>query len=192
MIVHMLNKHKRQMSIFILGATLTLAVGLILPIGNAWASPFGAGLFGEDVPFGGETTLSISTTGNVSIPVTPTPSGTTATNTSDVTITSTDVVGFKLYIQALSNTSLSNGGSDVTASANVSPAALATNTWGYNTDASANFAGITLAPVLIRTGTGPYSSGDTTTITYGLKIDDSLPAGDYVTTVVYTAVPQTD
>lgn len=155
------------------------------------ASPFGVGVFGANVPFGGQTSLTIATSGNVSIGVTPTPSGTLATGASTVTVTSTDVVGYKLYIQALSNTNLVNGPNNLPASANVSPAALAANTWGYNTDASTNFAGITLAGVLIRTGTGPYESGDITTVTYGLKIDDSLPAGNYSTTVVYTAVPQT-
>lgn len=191
MIVHMLNKHKRKMSIVKLVCGLALAVLLIGPIGQALASPFGAGAFGANVPFGGQTSLTIATDGNVSIPVTPTPSGVSATGTSHVTVTSTDVVGFKLYIQALSNTNLVNGGSNLPASANVSPAALATNTWGYNTDATSNFAGITLLPVLIRTGTGPFESGDITTVTYGLKIDDTLPAGNYATTVVYTAVPQT-
>ncbi|HSX52822.1 MAG TPA: hypothetical protein VLF90_00405 [Patescibacteria group bacterium] len=155
------------------------------------ASPFGTGKFGANVPFGSQTSLTIATDGNVSIPVTPTPSGTLATGTSTVTVTSTDVVGYKLYIRANSNTSLNNGGSNITASSNVSPAALSVNTWGYNTDASTNFAGITLSDVLIRTGTGPYSSGDITTVTYGLKIDDSLPAGNYSSTIVYTAVPQT-
>lgn len=157
----------------------------------AYASPFGAGAFGANVPFGGQTSLSISTDGNVLISVTPTDSGATATANSNVTVTSTDVVGYKLYIRALSSTNLNNGGSTLPASANVSPAALSVNTWGYNTDASSNFAGMSLTDTLIRTGTGPYSSGDTTTVTYGLKIDNSKPAGNYSTSIVYTAVPQT-
>ena len=160
-------------------------------VGVASASPFGLGKFGENVPFGGQTSLTIATDGNVNIPVTPTSGGTLATGTSTVTVTSTDVVGFKLYIRADSNTNLANGGSNLPASSNVSPAALAVNTWGYNTDASTNFAGITLLDVLIRTGTGPFSSGDITTVTYGLKIDESKPAGNYSSTIVYTAVPQT-
>lgn len=157
----------------------------------AYASPFGVGKFGENVPFGGQTSLTIATNGNVSIPVTPTDSGTLATGTSTVTITSTDVVGYKLYIRSSTSTNLGNGGSNLPASSNVSPAALAVNTWGYNTDASTNFAGTTLSDVLIRNRTGPYSSGDNTTVTYGLKIDNSKPAGNYSSTIVYTAVPQT-
>lgn len=191
MIVHMLSKHKRQLSITKLVCGLALAELLFGQGSCAWASPFGAGVFGANVPFGGQTNLTIATDGNVSIPVTPTPSATLATGTSNVTVTSTDVVGYKLYIQALSNTNLVNGPNNLAASGNGSPASLAANTWGYNTDASTNFAGITNAAALIHSTTGPYETGEVTTVTYGLKIDDSLPAGNYSTTVVYTAVPQT-
>jgi len=171
---------------------LPLLLTLVCSVGStALASPFGAGKFGANVPFGGQTSLTIATTGNVTIPVTPTDSGTLATGTSTVTVTSTDVVGYKLYIRALSNTNLVNGGSTLPASGNVTPAALSVNTWGYNTDASTNFAGITLSNVLIRTGNGPFESGDQTTVTYGLKIDNSKPAGNYSSSIIYTAVPQT-
>lgn len=169
---------------------LGLALLITLPA-TVFASPFGTGKFGANVPFGGQTSLSIATNGNVTISVTPTDSGSLATANSQVTVTSTDVVGYKLYIRALSNTNLNNGGSNLPASANGSPGALAVNTWGYNTDASSNFSGISLSDTLIRTGTGPYKSGDLTTVTYGLKVDNSKPAGNYSTSVVYTAVPQT-
>ncbi len=185
------NLTNRSVKFKLLVLGLSLIVVLLTASHVALASPFGIGVFGANVPFGSETSLTISTDGNVSIPVTPTPTGVLATSTSNVTITSTDVVGYKLYIRANSNTSLNNGGSNIVASSNVSPAALSVNTWGYNTDASTNFAGVTLSDVLIRTGTGPYTSGDLTTLTYGLKIDDSLPAGNYSSTIVYTAVPQT-
>ena len=187
----MFNSCNHTTKIRSIGFLAGLLVGLFALSGIVLASPFGVGVFGANVPFGGQTSLTIATSGNVSIPVTPTPAGTLATGTSTVTVTSTDVVGYKLYIQALSNNNLVNGPNNLPASTNVSPAALSINTWGYNTDASTNFAGITTAGVLIRTGTGPYESGDNTTVTYGLKIDDSLPAGNYSTTVIYTAVPQT-
>lgn len=173
-------------------AAILSSLAILLFGGTALASPFGAGKFGANVPFGGETSLSIATNGNVTIAVTPTDSGASATSTSNVTVTSTDVVGYKLYVRALSNASLDNGGSTIPASGNSSPATLATNTWGYNTDASSNFVGMTLTDALIRTGTGPYSTGDLTTVTYGIKIDNSKPAGNYSTSIVYTAVPQTE
>lgn len=176
---------------WILAIILTLIFGVIIsPI--SYASPYGKGVYGANVPYGGQTSLSIVTSGNVSIPITPTTSGVLATGTSIVTITSTDVMGYKLYIRALTNTNMNNLGSLLPASGNVTPLALATNTWGYNIDASSNFVGITLVDTLIRSITVPASSGDATTLTYGMKLDLAKPAGNYVATVIYTAVPQTD
>lgn len=166
-------------------------LGYMMLSNQVFASPFGAGVFGANVPYGGETSLTIATSGNVTISVTPSDNGTLATATSTVTVTSTDVVGYKLYVRSLSSTDMTNGANTLSASAHVTPAALVTNTWGYNTDAGSNFAGMTLSDVLIRNRTGPYSSGDTTTVTYGVKVDNSKASGSYSTTVVYTAVPQT-
>lgn len=173
--------------IIVLLASLSL-----LPIAQIDAAPFGKGKFGDNVPYGGETTLAISNNGNVTIQVTPTEAGALATSSNIVTVTSTDVVGYKLYIRSLGSTNMANGGSNIPASANGSPASLATNTWGYNTDASSNFVGSTLTDTLIKNAVGPYSSGDNTTVTYGVKVDNSKSAGNYTTSIVYTAVPQTE
>ena len=156
------------------------------------AQPYGKGVYGANVPYGSQTSLSISTNGNVNIPVTPTSSGVSASGSSQVTVSSTDVMGYKLYIRALNSTSMDNLGTPLPASANGSPAPLAMDTWGYNTDASSNFTGINLSDVLIHSKTGPISSGEVTTVTYGMKLDLAKPAGNFVASVIYTAVPQTD
>ena len=170
---------------------LTLVIGTLVP-SISYAQPYGKGTYNENVPYGSQTALSIATSGNINIPITPTTSGVLATGASVVTVTSTDVKGYKLYIRALNSTDMNNLGALLPASANISPASLATNTWGYNVDASSNFAGLTLTDTLIRSITIPASSGDITTVTYGMKLDLAKPAGNYVATVVYTAVPQTD
>lgn len=157
-----------------------------------YAQPYGKGLYNENVPYGDETSLSISTNGNVSIPITPTNNGTLSKGASNVTVASTDVKGYKLYIRALTNTYMDNLGAQLPASANVSQAALAVNTWGYNTDASDNFVGISANDILIKSNTAPVSSGETTTVTYGIKLDMAKPAGNYIANIVYTAVPQTN
>ena len=159
---------------------------------KTYAQPYGIGLYDINVPYGSQTSLSISTDGNVSIPIAPTTSGTLATGTSTVTVTSTDVTGYKLYIRALNNAYMNNAGAQLPASANGTPAALAVNTWGYNTDASSNFTGISLSDTLIHSITAPATSGDITHVTYGVKVDLAKPAGNYSATVVYTAVPQTN
>lgn len=167
-----------------------------------YAQPYGVGKYGANVPYGSQTSLTISTNGNVPIPITPTPTGTlkfdgsadyeVETGTSTVTVTSSDVVGYKLYIKSVGTTSLVNGGASITASGAGSPAELGVSSWGYNTDASNNFVGTTLSDVLIKTGTGPHTSGDVTNVTFGVKIDNAKPAGNYSNTVEYTAVPQTN
>jgi hypothetical protein len=170
---------------------ITIAISLLMS-SSSYAQPYGKGIYNENVPYGDQTSLSITTSGNVAIPITPTTSGALATSNSVVTVTSTDVKGYKLYIRALNDTNMNSLGSLLPASSNNSPAALTVNTWGYNTDASTNFVGLSLSDTLIRSITIPTSSGDITTITYGVKLDMAKPADSYVANVVYTAVPQTD
>jgi hypothetical protein len=158
---------------------------------TTYAQPYGAGKYNAVVPYGDTTSLTISTNGNVSIPITPGSSAVLGTASGTVTVASTDVVGYKLYIRALTTSNMTSGAKTIPASANGTAAALATNTWGYNLDGTTNFVGMTTSDVLIRTGTGPYKTGDTTTVTYGVKIDQAKAAGSYSATIIYTAVPQT-
>ncbi|MFY9228024.1 MAG: hypothetical protein WAO28_01715 [Candidatus Microsaccharimonas sp.] len=173
-----------------------ITISAIAILGNipVSASPYGVGLYNADVPYGGETQISLATNGSINIPITPTDNGTLGSGSGTVTVTSTDVVGYRLYIRALSSTNLTKvGGSAVLgASSNVTSLPLATNTWGYNLDASTNFIGPTATDQLLRTRTGPFKSGDVTTVTYGVKVDNTKPAGSYQTTVMYTAIPQTN
>lgn len=174
---------------------ITIVSILAMPV-VSYAQPYGAGKYNENVPYGSVTSLSISTNSGVNIGnITPTSIGTLGTGSSVITVTSTDVVGYKLYIQALSNTNMDNLGSLIPASATIPPASatpLVSNTWGYNTDASTNFLGITLDNQQIDSFVGPTTAGHNTTVTYGLKVNLLKPAGSYVAHVVYTAAPQTD
>jgi hypothetical protein len=154
----------------------------------AAASPFGQGVFGADVPFGSLTSLSIALGGNVSLNLSPSGGTFTGTGSHTVTVTSNDVVGYRLYLYSPSGTAMTNGSYTIPASANVSPAALATNSWGYNTNGSSNFVGILATPSVIKDANGPYKTGDNTTITYGAVTDITKGAGNYTVGVVYTAV----
>ena len=183
-----MNKKSKKTLIF----GISLFSLSVLLTQSVLAQPYGQGTYDANVPYGAETSLSIATNGNVTIPVTPTSAGVNANGTSTVTVTSTDVVGYELYVRALGSTDLTNFTSTLPASANGTPAPLAMNTWGYNTDGSANFVGMLLTDTLIRSTTGPVSGGQNTIVTYGIRIDLSKAAGNYSTTVMYTAVPQTD
>jgi hypothetical protein len=181
----------KKVILFIVVILSIIITPIIAPL-VSYAQPYGEGIYNENVPYGGQTELAIETSGNINVPITPTSDGVLATGISTITVTSTDVVGYELYIRALTSTDMDNLGTPLPASANSTPAALAINTWGYNTDASSNFVGITLTDILIHSLVGPASSGDITDVTYGMKLDLSKPAGDYEASVVYTAVPQTD
>lgn len=156
------------------------------------ASPFGQGVFGAQVPFGAVTSLSISLGGNVNLALTPSGSTLSGSGSHTITVTSTDVVGYSLYIYGAGNTNLSNGTDTIPASTNGTLAPLATNTWGYNTDGSSNYLGLTATPTLLKTATGPYEAGNSTTVKYGVLTNFSKSSGVYTTNVTYTAVALTD
>ena len=169
-----------------------VSAALIAPL-SAYAQPYGRGTYGANVPYGSETSLAISTSGNVFIQITPDDNAVLGTADNVITVTSTDVVGYSLYARALSSSDMANGPAILPASSNTSPGALATNTWGYNISGSGtNFVGMSTSNELMKTTTGPFTGGDVTTVKYGVKIDNTKPAGNYVTTVMYTAAPETD
>lgn len=173
-----------------------ISISAIVFLGNSIvsASPYGAGIYSADVPYGGETQLGLSTSGAINLPtINPSESGTVGTGSGTVTVTSTDVVGYRLYIRAVSSSNLTNGAAVLSASSNVTANTLAVNTWGYNIDGSTtNFIGASTADQLLKTWNGPAKLGDPTTVTYGVKIDRSKPAGSYSTTIMYTAIPRTN
>jgi hypothetical protein len=156
------------------------------------ASPFGQGVFGAHVPFGSVTSLAISLGGNVNLSLTPSGSTLSGSGSHTITVTSTDVVGYSLYIYSAGSTNMSNGTDTIPASGNGSLAPLSNNTWGYNIDGSTNYLGMTTTPTLLKTATGPYESGDNTTVKYGVLTDFSKSSGVYTATVTYTAVALTD
>jgi hypothetical protein len=156
--------------------------------GVSYASPYGQGNYGADVPYGSQTSLSINVGSNVSFSLTPSGSNYSATGSQTITVYSTNVVGYQLYIYSPTNTSMVNGSNTIPASANSSEAALTVNTWGYNSDGSSNYIGITNQPTLLGNFTGPSETGSTTTVNYGVLVSSTQAAGQYSATVVITAV----
>jgi len=165
----------------------------IITSNNVAAQPYGAGTYNSTTPYGGETSLSISTASAVNFTINPASNGAFSSASGAVTVYSTDVSGYKLYIRAIGTSAMTMPGSTIPASANATPAALGLNTWGYNTTGSTTlFTGVTTTDSLLKNASGPYSAGDATTVTYGLNLDLSKPAGSYAANLVYTAVPQTN
>lgn len=165
-----------------------LAVLFVTPQ-PAYASPFGQGVFGADVPFGSATSISIALGGDVALNLAPSGAQFSGTGSHTVTVTSTDVVGYLLYLRPTNGTSLSNGSATITASSNSSATALTEGTWGYNTTGSTtNFLGLSNGIAEIKNANGPYKSGDPTTVTYGALTGATQAAGNYTMAVTYTVV----
>jgi hypothetical protein len=156
------------------------------------ASPFGQGVFGAQVPFGSVTSLTIALGSNVALQLSPSGSNFVGSGSHTITVTSTDVVGYSLYIYAPGGTTMSSGTDTIPASSNGTAGALSLDTWGYNTDGSSNYLGMTTTPVLLKTATGPFETGDNTTVTFGVLASGTKSEGSYSTSVTYTAVALTD
>lgn len=172
------------------GLGVLLLTGSILLQQPVNAAPFGQGVFSADVPFGSLTSLSISLGGNVSMNLAPSGQNLSGTGAHTLTVTSTDVVGYRLYAYSPSGTSMTSGSSTIPTSGNTTPSTLALNTWGYNTNGSSNYVGMTTTPSLIKHAIGPFKTGDATTVTYGTLTDVTKGAGSYTVNVVYTAVAE--
>jgi hypothetical protein len=141
---------KKNYNLFIRFFLLTGMVLCIFSGKPAFAQPYGMGYYSALVPYGGQTSLTISTSGNIAIPITPASGGVYNSATGTVTVVSTDVVGYQLYIRALTTSNLVSGAHTIPTSANGSPAALAVDTWGYNLDGSTNYVGIATTDTLIK------------------------------------------
>jgi hypothetical protein len=166
---------------------------LLLPSLPVHASPFGQGVFGADVPFGSATSLSINLGSNVSISLAPSGANFSGTGSHTVTVTSTDVVGYTLYAHTTGSTNMVNNSATIAASTNSTASALSVGTWGYNTTGdTTNFLGMGATNSIIKDATGPFETGDPTTVTYGALVSNTQPAGNYSVAVTYTAVAKSE
>lgn len=174
-------------------AVVSLVCAVFSAVPSAMASPFGQGVFGADVPFGSLTSIAINLGSDVNLALTPSGPNFVGTGSHVISVTSTDVVGYSLYVYGTGSTAMTNGTDSIPASSNGSLAPLSTNSWGYNiTGSTTNYLGITTTPTLLKTAIGPYKTGDSTTVSYGVLTDITKSSGNYSTVVTYTAVALTD
>lgn len=127
----------------------------------------------------------------------------TVSSNHNVVVTTTSDLGYSLTTKATANTmslvgsSNGNGSNGSSSATTINPTTatsgplFSTRTWGISLDGGSNYQALPTTGLTIRTSTSPTTnpSGDTTTITYGARLDNfnQLPAGSYSTTVVYTA-----
>lgn len=89
------------------------------------------------------STISIATSGTVTLAITPTGSGSATSASDTVTVNTNNALGYKLQIANSSATdgTLANGGNSLAVASGsfASPAALGNNSWGYRVDGAGTF-----------------------------------------------------
>ena len=137
--------------------------------------------------------------------VTPTETGTTTTATTDLTVTTANSESYSLYLYSDGDSSLKSSDS-----ANISSiiatqgdvgltlSSLEPNTWGYNLgtaapDADSTYLGVPTSsdtPILSAVSTPTGQANDNYRLSFGAKVDTTLPAGEYATTLTVAVVAQ--
>lgn len=152
--------------------------------------------------------ISISTSGTVTLNLTPTSGGVVSSASDTVTVSTNRTNGYTLSLKnADTTTSLVSGGNTITAHTGTpgTPSALTNGTWGFavagapfdgsysaetnNGSSTTTWAGVPSSSGTAATlkTTGATATNDTTTVWYAVKANSSQPNGTYTDTVTYTA-----
>lgn len=156
------------------------------------------------------STISITTSGTVTLNVVPTGAGALSSDSDTVTVATNNASGYALTLANTdADTDLEDGSNEIQADSGTqaSPSSgMTNNRWGYRVDGVGGFgAGPTSAETNVASSTyswaGVPASGsantlkttseeaaaDVTTVWYAVKADTSNPSGTYSDTVTYTA-----
>ena len=154
--------------------------------------------------------ISLTSNGTVNLNATPTGNGVQTIASDTVSVSTNDNAGYTLQLNE------TNGSTTLTSGSNTIPAVSGTKTtpiaetassWGYRVDSiggfgsgptsagsnqaigSLGFAAVpaTSSPDTLKT-TSAVAANDTTTVWYGIAVNDSIPSGTYTNSVTYTAV----
>lgn len=139
-------------------------------------------------------TLSMNASGDVDLPITPTASGAFMKRDMQVTVSTNNSTGFSLTLaDSDEDVNMKHLNPSIPAlispvAGNVTEAGFAVNTWGYSLDET-NFKAVPAqsASETIKNTLNP-SAGEVTRVSFGAKVDNSLPAGAYQDRVVFSAV----
>lgn len=172
-------------------------------------STYGSGSYGGCAYGSCTITLSGGSTANVG--VIPSAAGKCTVQSDTVSVLTDSPAGYSLTMTTSTTSNALSGPSTIPASSGsaASPITLAMNTWGYRVDGlggfgagptnaqsngstpSATFAAVPASnqsPAQIASSASAANPAVNTTIWYGVCANASLPAGNYASTVTYTAV----
>ena len=146
-------------------------------------------------------TLSLSLQDTVNLNVTPTQNGTFSSNTATLAISTNNETGYSLYMAtsngkntlASQNPNTTDTISAISSDENGIPSTdFPSNTWGYSLDEAVptNTTTYQAVPTDNTTAltTTSTASNDSYNLTFGAKVDTSLPSGTYSNQVIISAV----
>jgi hypothetical protein len=190
---------------------ILLLAAVVLPAIPAMAINFGSGTYGACQY--STCSISIGSSVNLSLDVTPTSSGVCTTQSDSVSVLTDDPNGYTLTLaNSSTNQALTNGLTatiNSTTATQSSPTSLAVNNWGYRVDGVGGFGAgptvsqsnagldsVTFAQVP-ASNSAPDVLADTsvaadpavgTTVWYRVCADINEPSGAYTGQVTYTAI----
>lgn len=160
-----------------------------------------------------EVTPSTGTSVGINLPasidfdsITPTPDGATTTATADLTVTTTNSASYSLYLYSSDGDNslrpkISANTSSIIATAGgvgLTLSSLEPNTWGYNLGTSVPDDDTTYSaiptdnstPIQTKDTSSTNSANDTYTLSFGAKVDTSIPSGAYSNTLTIAVVAE--
>ena len=160
-----------------------------------------------------EVTPSTGTSVGINLPasidfdsVTPTPDGATTTATANLTVTTTNSASYSLYLYSSDGDNslrpkISANTSSIIATAGgvgLTLSSLKPNTWGYNLGTEAPTDSTTYSavptdnstPIQTKDTSDTNSANDTYTLSFGAKVDTSVPSGAYSDTLTIAVVAE--
>lgn len=191
----------------------SIAVCLMVLVAPVRAIPYGSGDYGTCIYEGSATacSITITTSGTVSLSVTPTSSGVYTTASDNVTVGTNASTGYTLTLRDTdTSTNLTSGADTIAPSAGTQalPVVRALGTWGYRVDgiggfgagptsaesnvssSSYTFAGVPASSQSANTIASSANAANPAVVTkvwYGVRLDTTTPSGVYTDQVVYTA-----
>ena len=151
-----------------------------------------------------QSVLAITAPSNLDLNIMPSSTGALTSGEVEVNVTSNNATGYTLSMSASTdNTALTNTETsdtiNSTTNASESPNTLSANTWGWYPSSlstnpgssTGNYQFIAIPAVssaaTVKTTAAP-STNDISTVSFGVSVDTSIPAGTYANTVVFSAI----
>lgn len=200
----------------LISSILIVTLLLISSLTGLAAALYSSGEYGSSTynscQYGQSCSITIGSSGSLSLNVTPTTSGSCTIQKDVVSVLTDDANGYSLTLNdSTTDVALIDGASSISATSGTfaSPVALVANSWGYRVDSLGSFgAGPTTAQSNVAIGSTTFatlepstSSPDiladtssvadpavTTNVWYGVCANSSVTSGSYSSQVTYTAL----